>query len=119
MRGFLEFMLAVLMHLTLPLIPLGFERWFTGSISMAGLAMATSMYAISIGNTTKIRVVFALYFVIGFIFAAAYGYAAGDRANTPPNLEDAATIALLLVFVSHLAERFYRHVIQKEVFWEF
>ncbi|MGO9444461.1 MAG: hypothetical protein ACLPXB_06730 [Thiobacillaceae bacterium] len=114
-----EFLSAVLMHLFLPLVPLGLEFWFTGKLGASGLAMATAMYAIGIGNTTKFRPAFAVYLIMGFVFAAVYGYTVSQGTRGPSNATDAARYSLLFVFGSHLAERFRRHVFQKELFWGF
>lgn len=55
-----EYFLCLLFHMILPLLPIGFEFWLTGEIDDKTFALATSMYSIAIGISSKIKLFFGL-----------------------------------------------------------
>lgn len=117
--GFDDFFLAISLHLLAPLLPLLFERWFAGAVSVNSLSIATSMYAIAIGNTSRSKAMMGIYLLIAIVFAAAYGVVAKDALMAPPDLRFWAYFALGFMFLSHSVERYTMHVLRGEPFWEF
>jgi len=76
------------------------------------------MYAISIGMSSRSRLIFGAGVVISIIFAVAYGMLLGQA---PPltNCGKLALGAIVFVFVFHGLERYNKHVADQEPFFEF
>jgi hypothetical protein len=102
----------------LPLIPLGFEYVFAGNVNKSSLYIVTSMYAISLGVSSRSRLLFGSGIIVGFIFAALFGKAMGEK---PPTSSDMAypLITIFFVFLFHTFERYNRHVVERAPYWEF
>jgi hypothetical protein len=50
-----EYLSCILLHMLLPLLPVGLEAWQTGHIKEDSLSLAASMYAIAIGVSSRSR----------------------------------------------------------------
>ena len=141
-----EFMTCVMLHMLFPLLPLGIEKWITSTISQETLSITASMYAVSIGLSSRNKVVFGGTMTIAFIFAVMFGILQGNKvkdmdvnkvssqvikkgSNTitpkkkkPKDLplgHEAAFLCLGLIFFTHSCERYNRHVADQTPFWEF
>lgn len=125
------YFVAVLFLLLFPLLPLGAELLFTGKIMVASLTLVTATYAISLSISSRNLAVWALGFMLGFVFSTIFGWASapGNQFDPAYRLDKglaAATVALwgplviiAGIFLTHLHERFVRHVKKKEPFPEF
>lgn len=113
-----EYFLCMLFHLFLPLLPLALECWFLGKISSMSLMLTTSIYAISIGNSSKIKSLFGINIMLGLIFAAVFG-GVMNGGQVPHHSELFAKIAILCIFLSSSIERFSTHIIQGRAYWDF
>src|SRR5277367_6083227 len=113
-----NFFLCVILHLLLPLLPLGIELWQSGQITAKSATIAAAMYAISIGNSSRSRLIFGLGIVISLLFSAAYGIVIAS-ANPLPKSAPASFWAIGCMLLFHEIERYNRHVIEKAPFWEF
>jgi len=74
LRSLGDFGLCVLLHLLLPLLPLVIERVLTDDVTSQSLTIAATMYAITIGVTSRVRPIFGLLLVASVFFSAAYGF---------------------------------------------
>ncbi|VTY03704.1 Uncharacterised protein [Neisseria subflava] len=117
-----KFFLCIFMYMVLPLAPLIIELLLkSGSVSLSSLLISTSMYCLSLGSSSKKTSIFALSLVVALILTALYGGAM--RINEEYNLTKIDTFyiycVLGLFFIIHLIERFKRHAIDCEAFWNF
>jgi len=115
-----EYFLCVLLHMALPFLPLLFEMLFsnTSTISEKSLMLFSAMYALSIGLSSKSKLMFGFTVVISIFFSVAFGVVAGG-GNSIPNSEVYSYWALLGIFIIHALERYNRHVIDQTPFWDF
>lgn len=127
-----SFFVAVLFLLLFPLLPLGAELLFTGTIMVASLSLVTATYAISLSISSRNLATWAVGFMLGFIFSTIFGWssAPGNQQFHPAHRVDAGpaatggalwapTAMILVIFGLHLYERYVRHVKKKEPFPEF
>ena len=124
-----QFLLCVIAHMILPFLPLGFEYWTTNNISAESLSIATAMYALSIGVSSKISVITLLCGCVCLIFSFAYGNLvalsvdtsnASNQVITSLNgVDSIAFFCLLSIFIAHIIERYVRHIKFDESFFEF
>jgi hypothetical protein len=112
-----NWLLSVLFHMLLPLLPILLELIFTNAISEQSITLAASMYTIEIGVSSRNRAIFGITIILSIIYAAIFGFVAG--AHTVEISKSFSFIGILSVFVMHLLERINRHVIEKEPFLEF
>ena len=115
-----EYLLCVLLHMALPFLPLLFEMIFsrTNTISEKSLMLFSAMYALSIGLSSKSKLMFGFTVVISIFFSVAFGVVAGGGSSIP-NAEYYSYLTLITIFIIHLLERYNRHVIDQTPFWEF
>lgn len=118
-----DFCTSILMHLLLPLMPLVFELNYTGFISERSLTMTASIYAFSIGVSSRSKATLALCILIGLLNAGNYGLTIIDLdesngiINTTFNFLKLSSFWLIvLIFGIHTIERFNRHVSEGEEF---
>lgn len=138
-----RFIQCLLLNLTLPLLPLVLEYVLTGTVVNESVTLVASMYAITIGVSSRYKTLLAFAIIVSILFTAAYGSLAKERsrvnsvsgttltqgANDPGGSsnpdEDFGTRmkrysigAIILIFLIHAGERYVRHVIDREPFWE-
>ncbi len=145
---------CVLLTLVLPLLPPGLEWFLTSTVTSESITLVASMYAITIGVSSKYKTLLAFAIIVSILFTAAYGSLAKERAdrqvasqtntqlagpvgsriagvysngtNDPPatsedfgsRMKRYSIIAIVMVFLVHAAERYLRHVIEREPFWD-
>lgn len=120
-----QFLLCVLFHLALPLLPIGIEIWQKRSITDSSLAMGTAMYAISIGGSSRSRLMFGLMVATSIVYSVVFGVLGSQEIRVPPSLSfnsfanAYAGWALVAIFVIHALERYNRHVVDRAPYWEF
>jgi hypothetical protein len=112
-----NFVISILLHLLLPLLPLFFELIQNHYIGEKSLVLAASMYTITIGITSRSRIMFAITIISSVAFAFLYGIAVGNII--PTNYGIYAIIGILFTFVIHCCERYNRHVIDRSPFLQF
>lgn len=112
-----DYVMCLLMHMALPLLPLMFE-WLVTQAPPSGrtVTLTTSLYAISIGLSSKNKMIFSLCLFIGIVFSVLFGL---SHAPKPADVASFSYMAIALVFVTHAAERYNRHVIDCRPFLEF
>lgn len=120
-----QFFLCLFAHMMLPFLPLLFELWKTGNIGPSSLTIATAMYAMSIGLSSKISLLTLSCGFVSLVFSFAYGdsiatlQAGGAAAKSLSGVEIFAVASILFIFVSHLVERYVRHIVNEEDFMTF
>jgi hypothetical protein len=111
-----NFIAAVIFYQIIPLIPLWFEWEHTGDIKMDSFILTVSIYSFAIGFSSKYSGQLAVCFLLGLLQAGAYK---GNSALSAfPFYNSFTTYSLLIVFVLHVAERYKRHFIRNESFFQ-
>lgn len=84
------------------------------------------MYSMAIGLSSRSVLLFGLGLFQGIIFSAAYGALVHALANAAPghtpHLERAdmgSCVAIILIMLFHIVERYNRHVVDEAPFFEF
>jgi len=114
-----NFLVSILLLLLLPLLPLGIEWIINGSINGASLALSASMYTISIGISSKSRLIFALTIFSSVGYALLYGLTPNTTLDYPVIAYRISSWGIILTFILHTLERYNRHVADRTPFWEF
>ena len=112
-----QYVTCVLMHMILPLLPLGLEA-IKGDVKPGTYAITAAMYAIGIGLSSKNVAVFAMCIVIGVIFSFVFGHSSGSNADGEI-ITVFSVLSMLVVFIIHGIERYNRHVVDCIPFFEF
>ena len=120
-----QFVLCLVFHLVLPLLPLGVELLVAQRISVSSLSLSAAMYSISIGGSSKSRLQFGLSILICIAYSIIFGLTvpgapASSQVAQALNPSSAyGAWALGFIFVMHAAERYNRHVVERAPYWEF
>jgi hypothetical protein len=113
-----HFLLCMVFHILLPLLPLGIEWWSRGTLSTGSATVVASLYAVGIGGSSRSRLLFGLGIVVSIIFAVAFGRSLAENGSLEGSVASAeAAIAFMLV--CHTGERYNRHVAERSPFWKF
>ena len=113
-----DYYACIILHLVLPLLPIGLELLSTHTIAATSLTLIASFYAISIGLSSKSPLQFAIGIIICIIFSSIFGMISSQQSNLPPLLiKTFAICSILIIFINHALERYNRHVIDYEPFW--
>lgn len=111
------FILCVMAHMLLPLLPLFMEWLITGEISKNSITITLAIYAMTIGASSTNSLIAIMCIFIGIIFSVLYGVTIS--ANTEALNFDTmllSKLALLAIVLPHLAERYNRHVVDLQPF---
>ncbi|MEW6380802.1 MAG: hypothetical protein AB1611_14505 [bacterium] len=111
-----EFILCLAFHMILPLSPLGLELLFTQKLSNTSLTICASIYSVSIGSSSRNRLLFGLAIFSGMIFASMFGVAI--KNNQVPFCKLLCLLDIFSIFLFHGIERYYRHVVNEKPYWE-
>jgi hypothetical protein len=76
-----RFIQCILLILVLPLLPTGLEWLLTSTVTSESITLVASMYAITIGVSSKYKTVLAFAIIVIILFTAAYGSLAKERAD--------------------------------------
>lgn len=123
-----NYLLCILLHMMLPLLPLFLEYWLTNVVSEKSMTLSAAMYTISIGISSKSKFIFGLTIVSSILFAAAFGIVVGkspeiSQLSGGGEILSKSTIislcGIVIVFFLHLLERFNKHIIDRNPFLEF
>jgi uncharacterized membrane protein YedE/YeeE len=110
--------------MTVPLLPIGFELFWTHMITLKSITLTASMYSISIGISSRSKLFFAVTIMICIIFAYAFGIVTA----IPPQMiteqmesnfntcYQAAVLSIIFVFLAHTLERYYIHIEKRTPF---
>ncbi|HCR4428813.1 hypothetical protein [Morganella morganii] len=116
-----NYLLCLLLHMCLPLLPLGFEMILRPehSPSIQTLNITAAFYAISIGLSSKNVAMFGLGVFISVCFSAVFGIVSSN-----PNLNDSLYFyspiwCIVIIFIIHAGERYNRHVADCTPFFDF
>jgi|TARA_B110000908_G_scaffold171816_1_gene236027 hypothetical protein len=116
-----DFWISIFLHLILPLMPLFIEFNYTSFVSVRSLTMTASIYAFSIGVSSRNKATLALCILIGLLNAGNYGSTIKTSKEMINNttydfLNAGAFWLIILIFGIHAVERFNRHISEGEEF---
>jgi hypothetical protein len=115
-----EFLSCLFLHIALPLVPLAFEYAATGRIRSSSAHIVGSLYAISMGVSSRNRLLFGAGIVVGVLLAALFGsIVASEEAAAAPDDISLPLITIGFLVIMHIAERYNRHVVDRAPYWEF
>lgn len=114
-----NFLTCIALHMLLPLLPLLLELWFANTVEAKSAALTAALYSLAIGLSSQFKLILGVGFLFGFTFSAVFGYLSTQPANGLENALAASFSAIVVVFVAHITERYYRHVRNEEEFFEF
>jgi membrane-anchored protein YejM (alkaline phosphatase superfamily) len=115
-----DYFACILLHLVLPLLPIGLEYLSTGKVAPTSLTLMGSFYAISIGLSSYYRAQFAIGIIVCIIFAFIFGMISQGNTLTLLSVFQIKVLAggtIVAIFIIHAIERYNRHVIDCEPFW--
>jgi len=113
-----EYLLCIMFQLVLPLLPVAFELWLKNSLSEKSLMISVAIYAISIGNTSRNKLLFGFSVFISIIFSVCFGIVLGGGAS-PPNSVLSAEVSLGFIFLASAIERYTIHITEETKCWAF
>ena len=115
-----EFFTCLILHMLVPLLPLLLEAWkMQGWPTEATLSITASMYSISIGLSSRNKAIFSLCLFISFLFSMAFGFVLSSPHDSLPAVKFGAFLTIILVFGIHACERYNKHVVECNPFWNF
>lgn len=112
-----NFIAAVVFYQLVPLVPLWFEFYHTQDIKQDSYILCAAMYSFAIGFSSKHLGQLSVCFLLGLLLAGCYK--GNTNVSALPLTHSLITLALALVFVVHLFERFKRHITNGELFFNF
>lgn len=122
-NNYQDFFTSIFLHLILPLMPLAFELNYTEFISERSLTMTASIYAFSIGVSSRNKATLAFCILIGLLNAGNYGSTITELNESKEVIKTtfgflklSAFWLIILIFGIHTIERFNRHVSEGEEF---
>ena len=109
------FILCILVHMLLPLLPLFIEWLLIDNISNTSYTITIAIYAMTIGASSTNSIIAILCIFIGIIFSVLYG-ATVSNPKLVFNIQLWSILGLAIIFVPHAVERYNRHVYEKQEF---
>lgn len=110
---------CILLHMSLPLLPLLIEFWLKGFFTDGTSAITASMYSIAIGLSSRNKAMLGLCIVISIIFSVVFGIVSASQITQLDDVTFWSGLSILSVFLLHCFERYNRHVVDCIPFWEF
>jgi len=114
-----NYFVSVIFHLLLPLFPLLIELWQLGKIGNRSIILAASMYTISIGASSRSRLMFGITVAVSLLYAFLYGISISGGSTSPGFAQTFSETGIIFVFITHALERYNRHVVERRPFWKF
>jgi len=113
-----NFLLSILLHMLFPLLPLLFEFWLGGELTPKSLNLMASVYAISIGVSSRSKLLFGLCIAVSFIFSFAFGISSSELDDLKMS-KLFSSISIVIIFCIHVIERYNRHIQERDNFLNF
>jgi hypothetical protein len=115
---------CILLHMSLPLMPLLIEVVLIDrGAKNTTLTLTLALYAMAIGLSSINLSMFCLCIVLGIVSSVFFGVLSAQEAmHAPESLNGIGVfvwVCLVLVFLAHLTERYFRHVVSCKKFFEF
>lgn len=108
----------MLFHLLFPFVPLAVELVVLGRVEQRSLLLFLALYSLSIGMSSRSQLMFGVTIALGMIYAICFGLATAGAELAEP-VRVSGHVALILIVLVHVCERYNRHVVDRIHFWEF
>jgi hypothetical protein len=137
LRAIGQFVCAIILQLTIPLLPLVAEYGKNHDVTVGSATVAAAMYAISIGVASDGTVLFTLGIAFSIVFSYAFGQmfgqaGSGGAAAAPAGLPLIMAgpdrlaqngfwpiLCIVFVFTYDFFQRILRHILRREPFLQF
>ncbi|HEJ8022171.1 TPA: hypothetical protein SMI40_001535 [Serratia liquefaciens] len=104
------FLGSIGLYMILPLLPLIFEAIsYKGLPSAQSVTVTTSIYALSIGLTSRNQGIFVLGLISGVSLAYAYGSIANTKEDVGIGYYVFSSLVVFIIFLTHGYERYNIH----------
>jgi hypothetical protein len=113
-----EFFLAVLFQGLVPLAPLLFEQINKGMVTNASVLIASAIYTISIGLSSRNKLVFGTSIAAMLLLSYMHGLSASSPFSSP-YYHWTGIVCIGLFFIAIVFSKFNEHVIENKKFWVF
>ena len=117
-QSYQDYLLSILYHLLLPLLPLIIEYWITSNVKESTLMLVASLYAVSIGASSRNRLLFGISILSGILFAVAFGVLSTGTIQLS-YCKIFAYVSIFSTFIVHALERYNMHIIEGLSYWRF
>ena len=104
-----EFLLCILFHFMLPILPIAIELAIEGSINPKTVFLFLSVYPLNIGISSRSRFLFGFAVVVSFSCATFFGIASAPVAISKI-VRSIGLLAVTSIAGLHLMERYNRHI---------
>jgi hypothetical protein len=115
-----NFLLSITFQILIPVLPILLELGQKHTVGEQSITLAASMFAIGVGTSSRNVLLMGLTVVVSILSAIAYG----DTLHTNPSNELttsgwSAAVSMIAISLIYIAERYNRHVADREIFLEF
>ncbi len=120
--GWSTWISCIAVHMMLPLVPLGLEKFIEGHLSEKSIAITAAMYAIALAISSRWMWYVFIGFSLSVIYSGMFGFITREGmldATMRQSVDTKGLWAIGFLFLLHLTERFHRHVMLREPFFEF
>lgn len=112
-----NFIIAVVLTVCLPLLPLLIEFLLKGKITPASVTLLASFFTLSLGSSSKSKLFFSISMVVGLMFAVFYAILFTPQIQFNEEIKILSWVAIVLSGGYHALERLKRHVDDKDPFF--
>jgi hypothetical protein len=113
-----QYGLCLLFHLFLPFLPLIIEYALHRRVEPKTSLLFLSVFPLSVGVSSRNRLMFGVTIVFGLIYSVFFGLISGGLP-LDQSVSDIGYYCLAGIVITHALERYNRHVVDSEPFWEF
>lgn len=114
-----NFISSILLYLLLPIVPIAAAFFGNGSLLRdADLAIFSAFYCISIGLSSRASILFSSGILLALFFTAMAYYTTVVNQGSS-RVEIVILVIDVGVFLMHVTERYIRHVLNAELFFDF
>ncbi|MBJ8452965.1 hypothetical protein I6M90_13740 [Acinetobacter bereziniae] len=111
------FLLCLIVHMSLPLLPLAVEWLITGIVTRTSLTITIAIYAMTIGASSTNAIIAIICIIVGIIFSVLYGVSLiQDTYQFKIDTMLISKLALGTIIFPHVIERYNRHVVDLQPF---
>jgi len=113
-----EYLLCILFHLLFPYFPFLVEGIVRGSVEDRTLFLFLAVYPLSIGASSRNRLLFGFAVMICLFYSVFFGLVSG-KIELPALISQIGCVCILAAGLLHAGERYNRHVTEEQSFWKF
>jgi hypothetical protein len=113
-----QFGICILFHLMLPFLPLGIEATVLHRVDRKTQFLFLALYPLGIGVSSRSRLMFAFTVVVSLVYSIFFGLISGNVV-VGANAYTFGYVCLAFLILIHTGERYNRHVVDGDAFWEF